>query len=214
VPLGHSPKEGDKLPLNNAESPFELYWHEQTFHVEIKNVKVYDSAGKPIDAKALPKLFKKETPALWFSEKLDPLHLRTVKEGTLAFVYLDPKPAPGGARVKEAKNTPIPGLADLLKKQGYVAVPLKRLCSGHLGVHVQVRGKKLFLMLDTGASNTSFDRRQVRHLGLDWGDHAQCVLDDMEISGIKTGRFWVTAHDETETRVFPAFIANPQTTTC
>jgi hypothetical protein len=83
------PGTGEKT----VEPASQLAWREQTDRPDVKDVKVYDTAGKQIDAKALPALLKKETPALYRcdGEKPDPLHLRTVKEGTLVFVWSAPK---------------------------------------------------------------------------------------------------------------------------
>jgi hypothetical protein len=100
--------------------------------------------------------------------------------------------------VQGVGNTPVPGLADLLNKQGYVAVPLERLEPGYVGVRVQVAGKELFLVVDTGAPNSTLDRYRVRHLDLKWDDYAQCDLDGIDIGGVKTGPLKVDAHDMTD----------------
>jgi RNA polymerase sigma factor (sigma-70 family) len=65
----------------------------QTQTYELKDVQVFDTKGKLIDNKNLAKLVKVETVAManW-SQPLDPLHLRLLKEGTLTFVL----PAPQG----------------------------------------------------------------------------------------------------------------------
>lgn len=54
----------------------------------LKDVQVSDTQGKPIDPKKLPELLKERVPALVSADgnKVDPLHLRIVKDGTLVFV--------------------------------------------------------------------------------------------------------------------------------
>jgi hypothetical protein len=57
-------------------------------------VRVYDTAGKKVEAKALAGLLGKEIPALASADgkKVDPLHLRLIKEGTLVLVLPKAKP--------------------------------------------------------------------------------------------------------------------------
>jgi RNA polymerase sigma factor (sigma-70 family) len=56
--------------------------------IDDKDVEVYGTDGKKIDAKKWHDLLKKETPVLVSSDgrKVDPLHLRLIKEGTLILV--------------------------------------------------------------------------------------------------------------------------------
>jgi hypothetical protein len=194
-------KTGDGRSRGKDQFTYEMIWHEQTYRLSTKEVRIHDSSGKEIDVRTLPTLLKEETPALYcYGDKLDPLHLRTVRAGTLIFVYQDPERTSAnevGKPSAPSANAP-GGLEDFLKKQNYVAVPLRRLETGHLVVPVQVAGKKLLLGLDTGAHHTALDRFRVRHLDLDWDDDFQCELEDMEIAGIKTGPFWVEAHDLTD----------------
>jgi hypothetical protein len=53
-----------------------------------KDVQVFDTKNNPVDVKKLPELLAKRVPALVSVDgnKVDPLHLRVVKEGTLVFV--------------------------------------------------------------------------------------------------------------------------------
>jgi hypothetical protein len=188
-----------KVDPGASDTPgvYEMVWREQTYRLDVKEVKVYDTAGKEIDAKALPRLLSKETLAVYsYDPKLDPLHLRTIKDGTLIFVYLPPKP---GKAPEADGNAPVPGLADFLKKQGYVAVPLERLgIESRFGVRVRVRGKELLLVVDTGAANSHFDRFRVRHLDLKSDDDGVFDLDGMEIGGLKSGRLMVYPIDMTD----------------
>jgi RNA polymerase sigma factor (sigma-70 family) len=65
--------------------------HTQAY--ELKDVSVFDTKGKQIDNKNLVKLIKVETVAMaTWGQKVDPLHLRVLKDGTLTFVL----PAPQG----------------------------------------------------------------------------------------------------------------------
>jgi hypothetical protein len=54
----------------------------------LKDVQAFDTQGKPVDAKKLPELLRERVPALVSADgnKVDPLHLRIVKDGTLVFV--------------------------------------------------------------------------------------------------------------------------------
>lgn len=54
----------------------------------LKDVQVFDTQGKPVDAKKLPELLRERVPALVSADgnKVDPLHLRIVKDDTLVLV--------------------------------------------------------------------------------------------------------------------------------
>jgi RNA polymerase sigma factor (sigma-70 family) len=67
----------------------------QTF--DLDDVEILDVKAKSVDKKDAAKMLKEETPALasLFGQKVDPLHLRLVKEGTLTFVLPMPKGVPG-----------------------------------------------------------------------------------------------------------------------
>lgn len=172
-------------------------WHEETYALDVREVKVYDVAGKEVDAKTLPMLLVKETLGLYsYAVKVDPLHLRTMKQDTLIFVYL---PSASKKLIEPAK--PVPGLADFLKKQGYVAIPLVQLWD-RLGIRVKVKGKELMLGVDTGASNVCFDQNRVKHLGLPWNSSGYCQIDELEVGGIKFGPLQVKTFDMTESNEF------------
>lgn len=66
---------------------------EETRTVPLKEVKVYGTDGKEVDAKRLPELLGQPVPALCSADgkAVDPLHLRLVKDGTLIFVGPTPK---------------------------------------------------------------------------------------------------------------------------
>jgi hypothetical protein len=66
---------------------------------DLDEVRIYDTAGKKMESKALPGLLTKEIPALASADgkKVDPLHLRLIKEGTLILILPETKlrpPAP------------------------------------------------------------------------------------------------------------------------
>lgn len=129
---------------------YEMVHREQTGQVDPKEVETYDSHGKEVDAKDLPALLKRETLALYAAgEKLDPLQLRLVKDGTLIFLYTPRAPGLGQGPAQPAA-TPVPGLAELLKKQGYLAVPIQPHADDYLSVRVTACGKELRLIVDTG----------------------------------------------------------------
>jgi len=74
-----------------------------TSHYNLADIEVLDSRGKSVAKDRLPELLREEIPALVYQsqEKLDPLHLRLVKEGTLLFLlpHSDATPAPAPAIV-------------------------------------------------------------------------------------------------------------------
>ena len=196
-----------------SENPpvFEPSWTEHSLVLKEKDiVKVQNTSGKAIAFKDLRAHLPKETAALYtWSDKVDPLHLRIIKEGTLIF-YLAAPSAPTGPTVGTSAvprlvsippgpapaATPVTGLETFLKKQGYRAVPLER-SSGLLTVRVEIRGKKVLLCLDTGAAYTCLDRYRLRDLSLEWNDDVWCLLDDLEVGGFRTGKFTVAAYDMT-----------------
>jgi RNA polymerase sigma factor (sigma-70 family) len=65
-----------------------------TQYYELAEVKVYDTAGKKVSREIVARRLKEETPVLTSADgrKVDPLHLRLIKEGTLVLVL--PRPAP------------------------------------------------------------------------------------------------------------------------
>ncbi len=187
------PVKNEKDGKEKRQAANESAWRDETYLFEEGQVRVYDTNGKEVNWKTLKTLLKKETPGLYSGyEKIDPLHLRNIKEGTLIFMYKEPE------EPQDAPKPAFAGLPELLKKHGYLAVPLERLGSGHLVVRVQINGKMVLLAVDTGASNTCLDRWRVRHLGLKWEDDVECVLKAMEIGKLKTGEVRVVAHDMTE----------------
>jgi predicted aspartyl protease len=56
------------------------------------------------------------------------------------------------------RNAPAKALAEWLKKQGYVPVPMTINKAGWLDVKVEVEGLPMLLMLDTGANNMNLHR--------------------------------------------------------
>jgi hypothetical protein len=61
-----------------------------------KNVQVFGTDGKELDAKAVAKALEKETAALLSADgmKVDPFYLRFLKDGTLILVATMPAPMP------------------------------------------------------------------------------------------------------------------------
>jgi RNA polymerase sigma factor (sigma-70 family) len=75
----------------------------KTQRYDPEDIRVFDTVGKRVDSKALAKLIPREIPALASvnGKKVDPLHLRLIKERTLVLVLPQPKPPapakmPGG----------------------------------------------------------------------------------------------------------------------
>jgi len=171
---------------------------QQTYRLDPKDVKVYDTRGKEVEAKTLRELLKRPTLALYgYGERLDALDVRLVKDGTLIFLYAPSKAAPTPS--KPPTTAPVPGLADFLNKQGYVAVPLERIMDDRLCVKVEVRGKDLRLGLDTGAGHSYFDRYRVRHLGVEWNDEDYCEIQGLDIAGVSSGPLHLYTFDMTST---------------
>jgi RNA polymerase sigma factor (sigma-70 family) len=78
-------------PGGNARVEQVTKVHSQTY--DLDDVQVLDTKAKKLDKKKVMKLLKKETvalAALW-GQKVDPLHLRVIKDGTLVFVLPAPK---------------------------------------------------------------------------------------------------------------------------
>jgi hypothetical protein len=84
VPLAvDTPGGGKKLEKTIVS---ETSYRSQVFAV--KDVQVYDTANGTIDSRKLPVLLKERIPVLVSADgnKVDPLHLRIIKDGTLVFV--------------------------------------------------------------------------------------------------------------------------------
>lgn len=100
----------------------------------------------------------------------------------------------------------------LLKAQGFREVPLARLRAGYLGVEVRIEGKKVYLMLDTGAPVTHLDLERTKHLQLKWqswdegagkkpsasSPRSVCEISKLEVGGLEVSRLVVGGHDESE----------------
>jgi hypothetical protein len=71
-------------------------------------------------------------------------------------------PAPGGARPAHLARD----LAEFLKSQGYIEIPLVITKDGFLNVKVQVNGQPLDFVVDTGAGNVVLDTAVARRLDL------------------------------------------------
>jgi RNA polymerase sigma factor (sigma-70 family) len=99
---------------------YDRVYSDQSRQFELALVKVYDSHGKKLDAKAVRKLLKGEKLALVYPDghELDPLHLRVVKEGTLLVVL----PAAANAGSAPAFEVP-PGVIPPPPAQTAPAMP-------------------------------------------------------------------------------------------
>src|SRR2546423_1050415 len=168
---------------------------EETYRLETEEVRAYDHDGKEVDAKALAARLTKETLVLYYyGHKPDPVHFRTMREGLLLVVYV-----PAAAKPEPPRK--VPGLAEFLTKQGYVAVPLVQVAD-RLGVAVKVKGKELLLGLDTGASSLAFDRARVSGEGLKWDADNTSPVDKLEVAGIEVGPLRAHVFDMTQTNAW------------
>ncbi len=178
-----------------AEKPSQRL-REETYRLEPEEIRFYDHTGKELDAKAVRAQLSKETLVLYyFGHKPDPLHFRTIKEGLLLVVYVPVKVT------KPEPRRPVPGLAELLKKQGYVAVPLVQVAD-RLGVPVKAKGKEILLGLDTGASHVSFDKARVSGPDFEWDNANTCPIDKLEVAGIQVGPLRAHFFDMTQTNAW------------
>ena len=64
------------------------------------------------------------------------------------------------------RATPSSAINSVLRDQGYVGVPTRRLKSGHYQAVAQVGGKRLSLIIDSGASTSFLDNASAVRLGL------------------------------------------------
>jgi len=126
-----APPGGGLGPVNiKIETAFHL--EPQTYSLD--DVEALDTNGKAIPKLDIPKLLKEETPALasLFGQKIDPLHLRLLKEGTLTFVL--PRPpaigfggAAGGAgsdNINLPKSGPLTQVWASRDKDGKVVIKM------------------------------------------------------------------------------------------
>lgn len=58
-------------------------------------------------------------------------------------------------------------LVETLSAQGYAAIPLRKLATGHESVVVSVNGREGLFILDSGAGATVVDQRWSEHFALD-----------------------------------------------
>jgi predicted aspartyl protease len=99
-----------------------------------------------------------------------------------------------------------------LKDQGFRGIPIDRLRSGYLAIEVRVEGKKVYLLLDTGAPVTHLDLERTKHLQLKWQSFDEginkkragatarsfCEISKLEIGGIEVRHLVIGGHDESE----------------
>ena len=111
-----------------------------------------------------------------------------------------------------------------LKERGFVAITLDRLRAGYLAIDVRIDGKKLSLMLDTGAPVTHLDMERTKPLQLKWqlfnpeggkekpqvGTDSCCEITKLEIGGLTVDRLMVGGHDSSEiNKVLKAYLDPP-----
>ncbi|HJU68349.1 MAG TPA: retropepsin-like aspartic protease [Gemmatimonadaceae bacterium] len=71
-----------------------------------------------------------------------------------------------GSPDRAARSTPSSVINSVLRDQGYVGIPTRRLKSGHYQAMAQVGGQPLSLIIDSGASTTILDNASAVRLGL------------------------------------------------
>jgi clan AA aspartic protease (TIGR02281 family) len=71
-----------------------------------------------------------------------------------------------GAPDRAARATPSSVINSVLRDQGYVGIPTRRLKSGHYQAMAQVDGQRLSLIIDSGASTSILDNASAVRLGL------------------------------------------------
>jgi clan AA aspartic protease (TIGR02281 family) len=70
---------------------------------------------------------------------------------------------PAPSRARETASTAI---NSVLREQGYIGIPTRRLRSGHYQATAQVDGQRLSLIIDSGASTSILDNASAVRLGL------------------------------------------------
>jgi RNA polymerase sigma factor (sigma-70 family) len=98
-------------PGGGAPAPAMRQLQSQKYALD--DIEVLDTAGKKLDKKEVMKHLKKETVALasLYGQKVDPLHLRVLKDGVLIFVLPAPAGRPGlPGGVLPGQPLPAPGL--------------------------------------------------------------------------------------------------------
>lgn len=94
---------------------------------------------------------------------------------------------------------PSSAMHSLLRDNGYVGIPTRRLKSGHYQAAVDADGKRLLLIVDSGASTSVLDNASAVRLGLSvrrgrarvWGLGApsqralSATLEDVRIGGLR-----------------------------
>jgi clan AA aspartic protease (TIGR02281 family) len=71
-----------------------------------------------------------------------------------------------GSRDLERRETASSAINAVLRDQGYVGIPTRRLKSGHYQATAQVDGQPLSLIIDSGASTSIIDNASAVRLGL------------------------------------------------
>ena len=71
-----------------------------------------------------------------------------------------------GSSERAARAAPSSMINSMLRDQGYVGIPTRRLKSGHYQAMAQVDGQRLSLIIDSGASTSILDNATAVRLGL------------------------------------------------
>lgn len=71
-----------------------------------------------------------------------------------------------GSPDRAPRATPSSAINSVLRDQGYVGIPTRRLKSGHYQAMAQVDGQRLSLIIDSGASTSILDNASAVRLGL------------------------------------------------
>lgn len=98
-----------------------------------------------------------------------PMRLASVSSraicATAAFIGCTMTPSAGSPN-RAARATPSSVINAVLRDQGYVGIPTRRLKSGHYQAMAQVDGQRLSLIIDSGASTSILDNASAVRLGL------------------------------------------------
>jgi hypothetical protein len=99
-----------KLQGDNQVTYYEPVGVKKLTAYDVKLVKAFDTAGKPVAAAELPKALGKKQPVLVSADgrKVDPLHLRLIKDGTLVLVVDPPVLPPMAMQAVEPPTMAVP----------------------------------------------------------------------------------------------------------
>jgi hypothetical protein len=100
------------------------------------------------------------------------------------------------------------GIAEILQKSGYVAVPISRICSVYISAEASVGDQKLRLIVDTGSPCTFLDLTRTKHLHLKGTQRGElgpspgvdapwevCRIQFLHVGQFKTGPIQLRSRD-------------------